>query len=1157
MGDPSKAIVFLLALRINWRICEDVQKNEKLYFDTCEYNNTHEANEKCGDLCTGEICSCGADKFSPKYSENYCCIPSNETCTKHIYKVTKIFQSEIQHWHPVCQQGKMLPMSSPCDNLERSLQCYNSYQDSQHIGWFSHFTCPGACVSWADMCQGVSWCPGDHRVCGPQLRCPRGWEASTGVKRSLSSSLAPDHHYCLADEEGKSNNGVYDNFDRSDETEMRSEGFCDIDTRKFTSCLTNDSYQYPGVMCGSECRRSDKWCVKRNADTCGAENINTLDSRLCGNPLVWRGVSCDKRNGQGVLTEGGLRCRGTRQHCYQPWYTLDDGDSGRMPETCSDKSDQVFQIGKTCREHLLENIDFHNNLFCSGRDDVKSYARSKLICTNTTVWVSEQDNSKKDPHFCQESCLSPGPDCVACTNPEYFHCTEAGLCVHPDLECDGHPQCPGGEDEGLEKCHKKYIDNKIVQPFASYKCKSLFYEAVEIYATPCNNVVECFDGSDESHCQEDKIMTYILAGSSIGIILLYFTLRIYKHHEEESGGQPLLGDQAELHFLQKYETDHNDPDIIKEVNVRLFHTIYTKNVETSRVICCQFYDMETRVHGGRESEIYFCLHKNLDPLIVDDIIDFKFPGFLDTTMEWIQLFMWTKRFTNLKDMILKKGKLSHCLAVINSIISLEAKYIDLFKDTALTFYILSLVGGLQSIRDLPTNFTSVIVITMMSSILIPLLLSSFHLAMNNPLFIWKMLGRKSSSTSIWKSRVLCFMFSGLNPIFLNKIYEESKEETRMLAEKLNHGVIKAMKKCKTFKLQLVEFHKIELGTEVFVQISLQILILLLARTETPTTGGLETIFNKESSGYHPIFVLFVSISVSLVSCIKLHTSFVVAEKVFFPPESIFCVLLWGTFAALRRTLSIIALFIPSMGLVSILHHWKREQIPFRIRLDLSEKLGIRTDDKIGLYGLNETIYWSELDRWSYTDPVTPTPPPYSLYTMMTLQETFVAGLILLFIHTLTLYFVKNITSTDFREEKLMINKIIHILENLNYATPFKDWDMGQLNIAAYKTRFQALKREMMATFTVNFIVTIMMVIPLLFTGNLCTIIHVIFASFSFVVSETTKRHSLLRKLMRTKANENLSYENAINCGVFLIAGILSCSLLEVAAYFIYSYKVRP
>ena len=58
------------------------------------------------------------------------------------------------------------------------------------------------------------------------------------------------------------------------------------------------------------------------------------------------------------------------------------------------------------------------------------------------------------------------------------------------------------------------------------------------------------------------------------------------------------------------------------------------------------------------------------------------------------------------------------------------------------------------------------------------------------------------------------------------------------------------------------------------------------------------------------------------------------------------------------------------------------------------------------------------------------------------------------------------------------------------------------------------------------------------------------------MSETAERHSFLNKLMRTKANEDLSYENAINCGMALTAGILACCVLEVATYFIYLHEVR-
>ena len=91
----------------------------------------------------------------------------------------------------------MIPVSSHCDNEDRSLQCYNSYQDSEVIGLYSHFTCPRACVSLMfDMCRGISWCCSDVRECGPQLKCP---DSLSSVKLNTTSSLAPDHHVCVAD----------------------------------------------------------------------------------------------------------------------------------------------------------------------------------------------------------------------------------------------------------------------------------------------------------------------------------------------------------------------------------------------------------------------------------------------------------------------------------------------------------------------------------------------------------------------------------------------------------------------------------------------------------------------------------------------------------------------------------------------------------------------------------------------------------------------------------------------------------------------------------------------------------------------------------------------------------------------------------------------
>ena len=50
---------------------------------------------------------------------------------------------------------------------------------------------------------------------------------------------------------------------------------------------------------------------------------------------------------------------------------------------------------------------------------------------------------------------------------------------------------------------------------------------------------------------------------------------------------------------------------------------------------------------------------------------------------------------------------------------------------------------------------------------------------------------------------------------------------------------------------------------VVVQVTVQVLILLLAQTETPTTGGLETIFDQKVFGLDPTTVFIISISWSL------------------------------------------------------------------------------------------------------------------------------------------------------------------------------------------------------------------------------------------------------------------------------------------------------
>ena len=278
-------------------------------------------------------------------------------------------------------------------------------------------------------------------------------------------------------------------------------------------------------------------------------------------------------------------------------------------------------------------------------------------------------------------------------------------------------------------------------------------------------------------------------------------------------------------------------------------------------------------------------------------------------------------------------------------------------------------------------------------------------------------------------------------------------------------------------------YSIFLGMEVYVQVSVQLLILLLSKTKTPTTGGLTTLFDQKLFGIDPTTVFVLSTSWSLLSCVRAHTKIIATDKGFCKMTSKLFIFLWGLFASLRRVLSLVALFIPSMGLFSLLHHWEWDKVPFTVRKNFAVRNSVTSNDQIKLFGLNETILWSDLDRWDYTDPSNPTAPQYPTYTLFSLKETFQAATILLSFHILAILIVKIVTSREFRRSSNKTNKLVHILENVNYAVPFSDWDEGDHTIQEYEIRYWRTVKEMLATFTVNIIVTGIMLIPLYYTGR--------------------------------------------------------------------------
>ena len=187
-------------------------------------------------------------------------------------------------------------------------------------------------------------------------------------------------------------------------------------------------------------------------------------------------------------------------------------------------------------------------------------------------------------------------------------------------------------------------------------------------------------------------------------------------------------------------------------------------------------------------------------------------------------------------------------------------------------------------------------------------------------------------------------------------------------------------------------------------------------------------------------------------------------------------------------MAIIVFFLPSLGLFSILNHWRAEQIPFEIRVKNYHIDVMRPTDIIALNDMTRNITWSSIDRWNYDftgvdkPHPQPQPPPYSLYTGLSLGHTFVAFLTLMILHLFAITVVKIITAKRVKKESCF-NFMVHVIENINIPYPYKDWDTENLIVAGFKQRLREVNIEMTWTYVVNFIINILMFCPFWWTGK--------------------------------------------------------------------------
>ena len=329
---------------------------------------------------------------------------------------------------------------------------------------------------------------------------------------------------------------------------------------------------------------------------------------------------------------------------------------------------------------------------------------------------------------------------------------------------------------------------------------------------------------------------------------------------------------------------------------------------------------------------------------------------------------------------------------------------------------------------------------------------------------------------------------------------------------------------------LCQHIKLELGLETIFQLTLQIILLLYAITLTRTTEGLNQIFNEATklSGDlekdSKVIFLYVSISWSVISNVNSHIKGLSAHREHFPLFSKGIAIVYAFFGITTRVLAIIAFFTPCLGLFSIQRHWNGEQINWHpamienfvmnktvifegslpipvdsifirprennslsFNASLMEKVGAASKyfqiDGTIQFGNSSQISWHHLDRWMYHLNEKPTPPSYSLYTLVSLQYYFLIFLLILFSQTFVIFLVKCKLAKAFGRLSIL-EKIIHCVEGTNLPYNAQEWDTPRNgNAYIHILRMKANQLEGLVLIFVNLVFKMTMLFPLYVQGN--------------------------------------------------------------------------
>jgi len=453
-------------------------------------------------------------------------------------------------------------------------------------------------------------------------------------------------------------------------------------------------------------------------------------------------------------------------------------------------------------------------------------------------------------------------------------------------------------------------------------------------------------------------------------------------------------------------------------------------------------------------------------------------------------------------------------SILKRIKSVIIVYFDLLKDILVCYAVFNVVkhmnadtvaGAIDRIVS-SFDFPSVLVLMLFMSIVIPIAVSAISMMFRDPtIFLggesWHRLMRnKPSFCKIVVMKIFVFVFYVMMPAILINTREVSKsrlqvwieskrEETKKNAITVAHlnRIRKENEYLEETRVAFLIFKRNELTLENVLQLFLQGVFVLLSPTytaHTSTNSGLQSVFKEKNQdcgdlsdsvanakcqvtqntvGHVPLRILLIlSVMVSIKTTASTYVKIKTEEKIkFFPLLSKLFLALRALVAYSARAVCIVGFFVPFLGLLDVLAHWKAEQsnepLDNKTRTDFCNRRP--NDDELAMGRC-----------------------PYSKYTGVTLGVAFGFFMLGLFIQTGTALIVKMAMNKQFRKTTFA-SKLHHIALIINLPDNYGDWTSGGGSLDELRKRQKMHLVEISIMILLQFISHMLMTIPFYVTGK--------------------------------------------------------------------------